>query len=157
MVHVKMEDDFGNHVDGVVAAGTDQGTLAPVAGCIAPLLSSPGGSLPFAGPLEDLFMGSATPEMDDLSLSSFTTASPSLLDDSPTTSSLSSPESDTPLLFYDTPSTSDLFVDSDILVYQALDYYPSIMKILNEYVDAAHQQSFNNDEFQRMSEIALAG
>lgn len=154
-VHVKMEEDIGNHVG--VAAGTDQGALAPVAGCIAPaLLSSPDRSLPFAGPLEDLFMGSATPEMDDLSLS-LTPASPSLFDESPTASSLSSPESDCPLLFYDTPSTSDLFVDSDLLVYQALDYYPSIMKILNEYVDAAQQKSFDNDEFQRMSEIALAG
>ena len=141
----------GGIVPTATAASTDQGSLAPIVGSVAcPALSLQGGSLPFTGPLEDLFTCSASPQMDGLVISS-----PSLFDESSSYPSSPEAESDTPL-FFDTPATSDLSVDDyDFLVYQALDYYPSIMKLLNDYADAARQSSFDPDEFQRLSDIAL--
>ena len=159
VVNVKLEDvgmDLnplslpmsGGIVSTATAARTDQGSLAPVVGSVASALSLQGGSLPFTGPLEDLFTCSASPEMDGLTISS-----PSIFDESSSYPSSPEPESDLPL---DTPATSDLLVDDyDLLVYHALDYHPNIMKLLNDYADAARQSSFDPDEFERLSDIAL--
>lgn len=123
------------------------GLLQPVKGDV---ITIQGGSLPFAGPLEDLFTCSASPEIEELLFSSPSSPANSLFDvSSPTdTSSLVTDQDE----LDSSPSSS---VDS--WDCQTLEIFPNVMELVAAaQANEAERNLFDMEEFQRWSDLALA-
>jgi len=148
------------------ALGTDEGTFLPDSGAYSPggfLL--PGGFLPFTGPLEDLFTGSASsPEIDQLVLSSRSPSLPAL--PSPTESHFeelfddASSSTTPPMLLPDSVSSSitSLFDNNLTYEWKAIDMFPNLMKLVHDaQIDALgkHDPNVTWEGLQNRSEIAV--
>lgn len=104
-----------------------------------------GVSLPFAGPLEDLFTCSASPEVEELSFSS--SASPS------------SEESLSPLFEVSSPMTDTTsFTDHDDFnpwQWETMEKFPVVTELVRIAQEAEMSAQDDAEEFQRWSDIAL--
>ena len=112
-----------------------------------------GGSIPFTGPLEDLFTCTASPEIEELVF----TPSPFSSDSSPAAESLfeiSSP-TDSSGVLTDNEEPYGPF-DRALWEWQALSEFPSVMELVAAAQAAENSKSVDAEELQRWSEIALA-
>ena len=127
------------------------GLLPPFKGDVATATTAiQGGSLPFTGPLEDLFTCSASPEIEELLFSSPSSPANSLFDvSSPTdTSSLVTDHDE---LDQSLPSSS---VDS--WHWQTLEMFPNVMELVAAaQANETERSLFDTEEFQRWSDLAL--
>ena len=126
------------------------GLLPPFKGDVA-TTTIQGGSLPFTGPLEDLFTCSASPEIEELLFSSPSSPANSLFD-------VSSP-TDTSSLVTDhdelDQSSSSSSVDS--WHWQTLEMFPNVMELVAAaQANETERNLFDTEEFQRWSDLALA-
>jgi Fungal Zn(2)-Cys(6) binuclear cluster domain len=102
-----------------------------------------GGSLPFTGPLEDLFTCSASPEIGELVFSSPPSSPANSLFDEPS----SSP----------TGSATDHDESDDLTTWhwQTMEMFPNVMELVAAAQANETARSFDLEELQRWSELAL--
>jgi hypothetical protein len=109
-----------------------------------------GGSLPFTGPLEDLFTCSAFPEIEELLFSSPPSPATSLFDVSSPTDTSSSVTDHDEL----DQSSSSSSVDS--WHWQTFETFPNLMELVAAaQANEAERNLFDPEEFQRLSDLAL--
>jgi len=126
------------------------GDVATAAATAAATTTIQGGSLPFTGPLEDLFTCSASPEIEELLFTSPPSSPANSLFDvsSPTDSSSSVTDHDG--LDQLPPSSADSWH------WQTLEMFPNVMELVAAaQANETERSLFDTEEFQRWSDLAL--
>ena len=126
-----------------------KGLLPSVKGDVTATIQ--GGSLPFAGPLEDLFTCSASPEIEELLFSSPPSSPANSLFD------VSSPTDTSSLVTdHDEVDQSMSSSSADSWHWQTLEMFPNVMELVAAaQANETERSLFDTEEFQRWSDLAL--
>jgi len=114
-----------------------------------------GGSIPFTGPLEDLFTCAASPEIEELSFPSPAAELSTL--SSPSISLFEIESADTSSLLTDyTESPHNSELDRALWEWHALEQYPCVMELVAAAQASDKANQLGAEELQVWSDIALA-